>query len=90
MASQDTTGAGRTEIWEVGVRALARFGIVGAGLQNFVDVHRLYVPHGPYDTAMGAHNIYLSAWVEVGAIGLLLMLAFGVATAVAVFTLVRS
>jgi O-antigen ligase len=70
---EDSTGAGRTEIWAVGLKALERFGILGAGLDNFPDVHRLYA--AARRGGFAAHNIYLMMWVEAGIIGLALMLA---------------
>ncbi len=73
ITGEDATGSGRTEIWKVGLTALERFGIFGAGLENFTDVYDLYVP----STALGRapHSTYLGAWVELGIIGLALMLA---------------
>lgn len=73
--AEDTSGSGRVDIWTVAFRALHRFGLVGAGLENFVDVHRMYAPHGPSGYAFGAHNTYLMVWVELGIVGLSLMLA---------------
>jgi len=75
VTGEDSTGSGRTEIWQAGFEALRRFGILGAGLDNFPAVHRIYVTQGPKPNAMGAHNIYLLAWVELGIFGLAMMLA---------------
>jgi O-antigen ligase len=75
LTGEDATGSGRTEIWKVAVGALERFGILGAGLDNFVEVHRFYVVHGPSGYGSGAHNSYLMVWVELGAPGLALLLA---------------
>jgi O-antigen ligase len=73
VTGEDSTGAGRTEIWKVGFEALERFGILGAGLDNFTEVHSLKVASA--GGGRGAHNMYLSVWVELGGIGLGLMLA---------------
>ncbi len=70
----DPTGSGRTEIWSVAIDAVQRFGVFGAGLENFVAVHEVYAPHGPLGYGFGAHNSYLMVWVELGIIGLASML----------------
>jgi exopolysaccharide production protein ExoQ len=75
FSGDDATGSGRTDIWQVAIEAIKRFGLFGAGLENFVDVHQLYVPHGPLGYAFGAHNSYLMVWVELGIVGLVLMLS---------------
>jgi O-antigen ligase len=66
----DSTGSGRTEIWEIGLEALARYGLIGAGLDNFPEVFLQYTPY-----KMSAHNTYLMVGVELGIIGLALLLA---------------
>jgi O-antigen ligase len=72
ISGEDATGAGRTEIWGTGFTALWRFGIFGAGLDNFVEAYKLY---DVFPRSTGAHNVYLMIWVELGVIGLALMLA---------------
>jgi O-antigen ligase len=69
---EDTTGSGRTEIWQIGLRGVEQFGLFGAGLNNFHQVYKLHVisPKG-----VGAHNTFLMVWVDLGIIGLILMLA---------------
>jgi O-antigen ligase len=71
----ETTGAGRTGIWEVGVRALERFGWFGAGLSNFPAVYDMYASTPPRGLSRGAHNTYLGTWVESGVVGLVFLLA---------------
>jgi O-antigen ligase len=73
FSGEDATGSGRTEIWSVGIGALERFGILGAGLGNFPAVYGREVLSGR--VSMGAHNTYLSIWVELGIVGLVLMFA---------------
>src|SRR5262249_33462421 len=70
LTGEDVTGSGRTDIWQTGLLALSRFGVLGAGLANFPLVfHSLaYQWRGP-------HNEYLGAWVELGFVGLLLFVA---------------
>jgi hypothetical protein len=69
----DSTGSGRTEIWKIGVRALERFGVTGAGLANFpaAYIQNAYPAFGKHSAG---HNMYLSTWVELGAVGLILLL----------------
>jgi O-antigen ligase len=68
-------GSGRLDIWLVGLAALKRYGIVGAGLGNFNIAYAAYAGYAPSfrGIARGAHNIYLEAGVELGILGVLLM-----------------
>lgn len=75
LHGEEVTGSGRTEIWRVGIRALSEYGLFGAGLDNFPRVHARYVTEGPVAEAVGAHNSYLMVAVELGAIGLIALLA---------------
>jgi O-antigen ligase len=75
FTGEDTTGAGRTEIWSVGLAALERVGIFGAGLSNYSEIYQLSDAYSPGVWTKAAHNIYLGTWVELGVIGLLLLLA---------------
>lgn len=72
----ETGGAGRLDIWQVGLGALEEYWLLGAGLDNFPKAYWL---HGPvFDTLeSGPHNIYLSVAVELGITGVLL-LAFAI------------
>jgi hypothetical protein len=69
-AGKDTTGSGRTDIWDVAVTQLGRYGLFGAGLDNFPLVHMQQV-----NKYKGAHNTYLAMLIELGVVGLVLMLA---------------
>lgn len=78
----ETGGAGRTVIWEGGLVAFERHGLVGAGLDNFKNAYResagvasLY--RGEY--VVEPHNIYLAVAVETGAVGLIFLLTAVVA-----------
>jgi O-antigen ligase len=73
VAGDDATGAGRTEIWKLGLDALGDFWLFGAGLHNFPEVFKQYSLTG--QGGYGAHNSYLAVTVELGVIGLALMLA---------------
>jgi O-antigen ligase len=72
FTGEDTTGSGRTDIWQVGIQALQEFGWFGAGLSNFPAVYNMYAYT---DSSRGAHNTFLQMWVELGAIGILLLVA---------------
>jgi hypothetical protein len=76
FTGEDATGAGRTHIWSAAVDALQRFGWFGAGLSNFPHAYDIFVPGG---FSKGAHNTFLGTWVELGVIGLALLVAAFVA-----------
>jgi O-antigen ligase len=71
-----TGGAGRVDIWTAGLHAAKRFGIIGAGLNNFPSVYTLVAGYAPKFQGFerDAHNIYLATLVELGIAGLLFML----------------
>jgi len=78
--SVSTGGSGRTAIWTVGLHALKRYGLAGAGLDSFPYAFEQYWFYAP--TYVGhlraSHNIYLEMAVELGILGLILMIgAFG-------------
>jgi O-antigen ligase len=68
----DETGSGRTEIWKIGIDALPEFGLVGAGLSNYTEVHKRYAYT---DKGSGAHNMYLMTAIDLGIPGMVLLLA---------------
>jgi len=74
-SGEDPTGSGRTEIWSVGLRAIPDFALVGGGLNNFDMVYRRYTAELTASTSLaGAHNAYLMVTLELGLVGLILML----------------
>lgn len=79
--SVDTGGAGRLYIWEVGLAALNKYWAFGAGLGNFPAAFDQFA--GSASTFVGfgrgAHNIYLSTFVELGIVGMFL-LAYAIRT----------
>lgn len=75
LSGEDTTGAGRLEIWSVGLTALEHVGVFGTGLGNYTEIYRLSPAYSPGIWAKGPHNTYLGAWVEFGILGLVLLLA---------------
>jgi O-antigen ligase len=75
FSGEDATGAGRTEIWKVSINALERFGWFGAGLSNHPAAYDMYASTPPGGLSRVAHNVYLGTWVELGIVGLALLLA---------------
>jgi O-antigen ligase len=63
--SIETGGAGRLSIWYIGLKALSKYWVVGAGLSNFPKSYSEFVVGG----WRAAHNIYLETLVELGIIG---------------------
>lgn len=72
--------SGRTDIWSVGISACQRYCLLGSGLGTFPVVYQeehLVNPDAKTtrSKAYKAHNIWLQAAVEVGLLGLLVLLA---------------
>jgi O-antigen ligase len=77
FAAADDEGAGRLDIWRVGLVALREYGLFGAGLGHFPNAYDEWVSFAPgayAGASRAAHNTYLSTWVETGAVGLVLLL----------------
>jgi O-antigen ligase len=70
-------GSGRLDIWRAGLEAIKKYGIFGAGLENFPIAYNEYARFSPkfVGYSFGAHNIYLQIWVELGIVGVLLLVA---------------
>jgi hypothetical protein len=71
-------GSGRVEIWKVGLAALKHYWLFGSGFGSFPQVYNKYfltVWNQYYEHwSRAPHNIVLQAWVELGIIGLVLLL----------------
>ena len=68
-------GAGRLDIWAVGVAILEDYALFGAGLDNFPVVYNQYAgyaPHQEFSPDRDPHNVYLGVSVEEGVVGLFL------------------
>ena len=68
-------GAGRLDIWAVGVAILEDYALFGAGLNNFPVVYNQYAgyaPHQEFSPNRDPHNVYLGVSVEEGVVGLFL------------------
>ncbi|MEJ7891204.1 MAG: O-antigen ligase family protein [Solirubrobacteraceae bacterium] len=80
LASIDTSGTGRTDIWKVATRVIEDNAVIGVGAGNFlaVSVHYLF-ESGTLrrsdlivDDPKVTHNVFLGLWAELGIIGLAL------------------
>jgi len=69
-----TGGAGRLDIWHVGILLAAKYGIFGTGLDNFPVRYQQYSGLAPtfHGYFRGAHNIFLGLIVETGIPGAIL------------------
>lgn len=80
-----TGGNGRTAIWRVGLQALKSNWLLGAGYANFslaYDRVFLQTPHLPWGDAgwdRGSHSLLIGTSVELGLVGLAILLAAWVA-----------
>jgi putative inorganic carbon (hco3(-)) transporter len=74
----ESGGSGRLVVWQTGLVAFERYGLVGAGFNNFGVAYRENVGSAPlwnHTYVSGAHNSYLEVAVEMGIVGLVLVLA---------------
>ena len=72
-----TGGAGRLDIWRAGIFLLKEYWLTGAGLGNFPVAYNSVAGRGEIfqGYGRGSHNMYLNVPVELGIVGLLLLLA---------------
>jgi O-antigen ligase len=81
-------GSGRTDIWHVAQEVGREHPLVGVGLSQFPVVSPQYLTRPGVvsrgDLLIGkqivVHNLYLQAWVELGAVGVLLFLTLAAST----------
>lgn len=66
--------AGRTDIYEDGLRAIKDHWLIGAGGGSWNSIYRIY-QRTLYDSA-DAHNYLLQIWLDTGIIGFLVFFAF--------------
>jgi O-antigen ligase len=73
---QSDRGAGRFDIWHVGLSAFRHYALFGAGQDCFPDAFNQYVRTAPnfVGFSRAPHNIYLGTGVELGLVGLVLLL----------------
>jgi O-antigen ligase len=74
----DETGAGRSDIWKVGVAAFQQHWLIGNGIGTFPDAYNsmyLSVPHHFYiNWSRPAHDLLVQSFTELGIIGGILVL----------------
>ena len=75
QGSVSSGGAGRVDIWWVGLKALGSYWITGVGLNNFPVAYTKFVDYGPgfHGFYREAHNLYLNTSVEFGVAGIALL-----------------
>jgi O-antigen ligase len=73
---QSDRGAGRVDIWQVGLSAFRHYALFGAGQDCFPNAFNQYVQTAPnfVGFSRAPHNIYLGTGVELGLVGLVLLL----------------
>jgi O-antigen ligase len=80
MVMPDATFTGRTDIWELGVQAVARRPITGYGFSSFFGTDQVVYSLGENTTwanaATDAHNAYLNLALTIGLPGLLLTIVW--------------
>lgn len=72
----ESGGAGRMSIWYVGLKAIEKYWLMGAGLENFPAAFNEFYNYAPSDLIVSyraPHNLYLGMFVELGIIGFILM-----------------
>jgi len=89
MVMPDATFTGRTDIWEVGVQAVAQRPITGYGFSAFFGTPEVVYGLGENQTwaneATDAHNAYLNLALTIGLPGLLLTILWAVVLPIADF-----
>lgn len=68
----------RADIWKVGIASLRQYWLSGAGIGNFTNAYAqffLVIPHAHLSWDRPAHSILIGTAVELGVIGLILVLA---------------
>jgi hypothetical protein len=72
----ETKGIGRTHLLYVGWKALEKYWLVGAGIGNFGKAFTEFIIYDPnfHDLDRGAHNLFLASLVELGILGITLLI----------------
>ncbi len=73
----ETHAAGRGDIWVVGLAALEKYWLLGAGQDNFAKAYTDFANYAPVFVGLdrAPHNLFLGTFVELGIVGLSLMVA---------------
>lgn len=74
--SGESRVSGRADIWIVGLKALDKYCLFGAGLDNFPKAYTEFVNYSPVFDGLdrGPHNIFLGLFVELGIVGIFLLI----------------
>lgn len=74
-SSASDQGAGRVDIWMVGLKSLQNNWMTGAGFNNFPNAYDKFVDYWPYFHGLhrAPHNIFLGVLVELGVLGFILL-----------------
>lgn len=74
--SVETHADSRFDIWYVGYKALSKYWLFGAGLDNFGNAYTEFIGYAPSFIGYGRapHNIFLGFFVELGIIGISLLI----------------
>lgn len=69
-----TGGSGRLGIWYVGLIALGKYWLTGAGLGNFPTTYNEFIIYAPHFIGYrkAPHNIFVGIFVELGIVGITL------------------
>ncbi|MDA8173775.1 MAG: O-antigen ligase family protein [Nitrospiraceae bacterium] len=71
-----TGASGRFDIWHVGMKALGKYWLFGAGLDCFPNAYTEFVNYTPVYMGLdrAPHNVFIGSFVELGIIGGMLLL----------------
>lgn len=95
LVGRDPTLTGRTILWEWGIQAIAERPVLGWGFTGYFsspygELPSLYVPQFDNYEISHFHNSYIQTGVDLGVVGLLILLALLVYTTVKSYTHARS
>lgn len=86
------TGTARREIWTAALRAVSDSPLLGLGLDQFshVDPARYNIPQIRFLTLAHPHNLILDVWLQLGSLGLVVLLTIVGVTIVRLWRLRRN
>lgn len=76
MKPADSTGSGRLEIWQEGIKLYAKNPIFGINTSNYLVVALKYFDTGHLVEGTAMHNSYLDLLVSYGVVGFVLLIGF--------------
>lgn len=76
LESVESHASGRSDIWIVGFKALEKYWLLGAGLDNFIKAYTEFVSYSPAFMGLdrASHNIFVGQFVELGLVGISIMI----------------